>query len=128
MSLTVTPRTHHDGHRLYDTWEIANVTDSLVVLLAVEVAGAHTYDDSTGQIKPVPLAPNDTGSESGVTLRFDNQEQQATVGNRQAWSGVHIPPGSTLQATVLNNRELRLTCGTVDGPSADSTIVVRGLV
>lgn len=128
MSLSCVPRTQHQGHSVYDTWEIANMSDTTVVLLAAEVAGAHTYDDATGQIKSLPLEPTDTGSESGVTLRFDTQEHQAAIRKRQTWSGVCIPPGLTMQATILNNRELRLTYHTLDGSSVARTLVVGGQV
>lgn len=128
MSLASTPLVNHKRVRVQDTWRIENVTDSPVVLLAVAVAGAHTYDTITGQIRSVPVLPNDNGSESGVTLSFDNQKHQTKLGHRKTWSGVHVPPGATLQATVLNNRELRLTYSTGDGPPTQKTIVVRGEV
>lgn len=125
MSLTLTPRTYDCGHRLYDTWEIRNDSSDVVRLVSVEVAGAHTYDDITGQIRSTPIQVVDDGAESGVTLRFDDDELQTALRRNDSWFGVLVPPSTTMQATVLNNRELRITYN-ISGAPETTQIVVTG--
>lgn len=127
MSLTLTPRTYGCGYRLDDTWEIQNDGNDVVRLVSVEVAGAHTYDDITGQIRSMPIAVSDDGAESGVTLRFDDDERQTALRSKDSWFGVLVPPGTTMQATVLNNCELRITYNLSQAPET-TQIVVRGSV
>lgn len=125
MSLTFKPIADHAGNLLDDTWQVANSTDDIVVLVTVKVVGAHTYDADAGRLLSLPLEPVDDGLFSGVTLRFDDENLQTDISKQQSWSGVEVPPGSTLHATVLNNRELRLTYRRMDS-SAEETIVIRG--
>lgn len=124
MSLTFKPLADA-GNRLDDTWLVANSTDDIVILVTVEVVGAHTYDADAGRLLSRPLEPADDGLLSGVTLRFDDEDLQTDIAKRQSWSGVEVPLGSTLHATILNNRELRLTYRRMDS-LAEETIVIRG--
>lgn len=125
MSLTLTPRTHDDGHRVSDTWEIRNASSDVVRLVSVEVAGAHTYDDVSGQIRYIPIQVGDDGAESGATLRFDDDELQRALPSNDSWSSAVVPPGTTMQATVISNRELRITYN-VSERSEPNQIVVKG--
>lgn len=125
MSLTLTPRTNDRGHRLPDTWEIRNASSDVARLVSVEVAGAHTYDDVSGQIRSIPIQIGDDGAESGVTLRFDDDELQRALPSNDSWSSVLVPPGTTMRATVISNRELRITYN-VSERTEPNQIVVKG--
>jgi hypothetical protein len=125
MSLTIEVARDHARNLLDDTCEVINASDDPVVLVAVEVVGVHTFDPDTGDFLPLPLQPSDDGQSSGVTLRFVDNDIQTEVDQRESWFGVVVPAGSVLRATVLNNRELRLTY-TTRGSQVEETVTVQG--
>lgn len=96
------------GDALYDTWDLKNDSALPVRVTSVAVMGPHTYDDSQGKLNWVELPP-DADGEEGVALHFDDSvTEMKRLDQKRHWSGTQIPPGDTLGARVLNNRDLRI--------------------
>lgn len=97
----------HDGRPRFDTWEIRNNSPLPVTITSVRYRGANTYDDKSGRIPEVDLPVFEGEGDLGISLTFDDEVAEIRrFDMRQSWRGMTVPPGDTLEARVLNNRDL----------------------
>ncbi|KGN29454.1 hypothetical protein N802_13635 [Knoellia sinensis KCTC 19936] len=95
------------GEPVYDTWALRNESAVPIRLTSVAVRSPDTLD-AKGRFEYVEL--NDDNADAlAVALCFDDAYLETTRGeNAQAWKGIEVPPGDTLQAKVDLNRDLRI--------------------
>jgi hypothetical protein len=95
------------GEQLLDTWTLRNSSSLPIRITSVTVASPETYDANQDKILEVELPVLD--GDGGVLLAFDDHVLETRrVEQNQPWRRLEVPPGDTLQATVMTNRTLRI--------------------
>jgi hypothetical protein len=97
------------GEPLNDTWELKNDSPLPIRITSVAVMDPSSYDDSSGKMLWAELKPDAEAQEGGISLHFyDSVTEIRRLDCGRPWKGTIVPPGDTLTATVLNNRDLRI--------------------
>lgn len=106
-ALTRTLRTTDwDGQPLLDTWAIKNDSPISIEITSVAWQGIETLKGDELVWRELPV---DTSKAHGVELTPDEEQLYYKLTESLGrWSGLVLPPGDTLRATVMNNHGLRI--------------------
>lgn len=97
--------TDWEGQPLHDTWTITNASPVAVRIISVTYQSAETYVGDKLHWKALPVGEETHGVELSP---HEEQLFYQLTDKLRRWRGFILPPGDTLEATVLNNHDLRI--------------------